>query len=289
MQPFDNLFKLNASLKKIVPISAPDDLTSSSDVGTSLPQSTTGVDHISTRPSPTPELQTVSVPQLQTTEAEIKPRDFPEVKDPSAGPSDMPEVTPPGSSSTPASPSSSTVVENSQPTSIPGSSTLEQTAIPEKTTSNPETDAKEVTKDPQLQNHLTTRVPLSTDAAQGDAIDDITPGVTTAGPSNVSPDSTKATPKPQAKPDQPPPAKPALIKPPTKPEIKPVVTPQSVNIDNPRDFQAGRKYSVRWNRISATRIKSNPAVEALMFPVVAFIFASSCFWLKDSLLQITAT
>lgn len=222
--------------KKTVPISAPDDLTSSSDVGTSLPQSTTGVDHLSTRPSPTPELQTASDPRLQTAQAEIQPGDFPEVKDPSVGPS--------GSSSAPASPSSSTGLVNSQLTSIPGSSTLEQTAIPETTTSNTETDAKEVTKDPQLQNHLTTHAPPSTDAAQGDAMDDITPGATTDGPSNVSPDSTKATLKPQAQPDQPPPAKPALIKPPTKPEIKPDVTPQSVNIDNPRDFLAGRKHFV---------------------------------------------
>lgn len=260
-----------------VPLSDTDDLTSSSDSGTTLPQPTTAADHISSQSTPTsvPQTQyfpTAPIAELETMgQVEVQPEDdiFPEAQntDPTATSADVPEVTPTASNPPVASAStgptqgSSTVLENSQVTSIPASLTLEPTPIPEATTSNPDTEinADRPTTGHPLQelDALTTPVPTPTDAVQDDTADDITPGVTAVDSLNVTPDPTKATSKPQDKPEpyKPPPAKPTLTKPSSKPEVKPLDTAQTANIDNPRDYQAGKKPSNHWDRFSTVENK----------------------------------
>lgn len=222
-------------------------IDSSADLeGTTPPQPTTA-EHISSQATPA---------QLEVTrQAEVLPEDdiSPEAQniDATAAPSDMPQATSTAPNPTVASVStgptqgSSIVLENSQVTSIPASSTLEPTAVPEATTPNPDTIINEehASTGPPLQEQdaVTTHIPAPTDAAQEDTMDDITPGVTAADSVNVTPDPTKATSNPQEKPesDKPAPAKPTLTKPNSKPEVKPMGPALTANIDDPRDYQAG--------------------------------------------------
>ncbi|XP_070688337.1 proteoglycan 4b [Pempheris klunzingeri] len=155
-------------------------------------------------------------------------------------------------------------MENSQVTI-----TVDPTSIPEATTSNPEPDdtennAEDVTTGPPISladlhpsnspaepgnlsdlDATTTRVPTSTGASQDDAADDVPPGGTTADSPKATTNPTKpspseATTKPQDKPDpyEPAPTKPTLAKPASKPETKPLDPAQTVNIDDPRNYQA---------------------------------------------------
>ncbi|KAK9519562.1 hypothetical protein VZT92_022285 [Zoarces viviparus] len=269
------------------------DSTSSSDPGTTLPHPTTAADF--SQPTPTSVPQTEYSPTADTLEletasqAEVQPEDDISSKDLTVAPSDEPEVTtlsitasytPVATISTGPTQSSSTVLENSQVTTIPAS-TLNPTPIPEATTSNEPDDTENNTdsvttgppssladlEDPPTTvspegygdlvelDALTTHIPSSTDGVQHDTTDEVTPGTTTANPVNVTPDPTKPAPsevpsKPQDQPDpnKPSPAKPTLAKPtlakPTlakpssKPETKPLDTAQTLNTDNPRDYQA---------------------------------------------------
>lgn len=235
-------------------LSDPVDPTSSPDSVTNPPQPTTA-DHISSLPTPTTAAQRAYTSAAST--AELDTAGPPEVQpegnafteatntDQTAASSDRPEVIPTASSS--PAPAASTVQESTQ-TSIPASSTLVPTSIPETTTSNQDTEieVKDVPTGPPLQelDALTTPDPMTTDSPQGDTTDDITMAVTTVEPLTVTqPDTTKATSKPQDKPDQnkPLPAKPTVSKPRSKPEIKALDATQNANIDTPRDYQAGNK------------------------------------------------
>lgn len=222
-----------------VPLSDPNVLIdSSADLeGTTPPQPTT-VEHISSQATPA---------QLEVTrQAEVLAEDdiSPEAQNIDATAAPNPTVA---SVSTGPTQGSSTVLENSQVTSIPASSTLEPAAIPEATTPNPDTIINEehASTGPPLQEQdtVTTHIPAPTDAAQEDTMDDMTPGVTTADSVNVTPDPTKASSNPQEKPEsyKPPPAKPTLTKPNSKPEVKPIGPAQTATIDDPRDYQAGKK------------------------------------------------
>ncbi|TMS20593.1 Proteoglycan 4 [Larimichthys crocea] len=274
------------SIPLISPTSYPqDDLSddandpaSSSDAGTTLPQPTTAVDHVSSQPAPTSVPQTGNSPTANTpeidiiTEAQSKDDIFPEAQN--TDPSDKPEVITTDavtSVSTGPTQGSSTVLENTEITTISASTTLHPTPTP--TISNPEPDdteiqAEDVTTQPlgtcQNPDALTTHIPTSTKPVQ----DDVTPGVTTTDPPNVTTDPTKpttseATSKPQdlkPKPYKPPPAEPTAAKPTAakpsskpepykplpsepavakpKPETKPLYTEQTLNREEPRDFQA---------------------------------------------------
>uniref|UniRef100_UPI0037E7F2D4 proteoglycan 4b n=1 Tax=Semicossyphus pulcher TaxID=241346 RepID=UPI0037E7F2D4 len=251
------------------PTKSPDvsDTTSS---GTTPPQPTTAA--VSSRPDPPvkpqrgdspdsndPEPQTEVLPEgdispeAQNTDAPVASTDGPEVTTLQA--SNPTEA----SASLGPTPDSSTVLENSQVTTTPALSTLDPKSILEATTSdlrpddaNTEdvttglatapTDLEELSTKP---DSLTTKIPTSTDAAQDAAADAVTPEGPTSDPLNVTPDPTKPTPseatsKPQEKPDlfKPIPVKPVLAKPSSKPETKPLDQAQTLNIDDPRDYQA---------------------------------------------------
>ncbi|XP_068563696.1 proteoglycan 4b isoform X2 [Cebidichthys violaceus] len=254
------------------------DSTSSSDPGTTLPHPTTAADF--SQPTPTSVHQTeysptANTPELETAnQAEVQPEDDIFSEDPTVAPSDEPEVTTLSktASYTPVAPistgptqGSSTVLENSQVTTIPAS-TLNPTPIPEATTSHElddtENNTESVTTDPPSSladledpptsvspegygdlaelDALTTHIPSSTDVVQLDTTNEVTPGKTTANPLNVTPDPTKSAPskvpsKPQDQPDpyKPSPAKQTLAKPSSKPETKPLDTAQTLNVDDP--------------------------------------------------------
>ncbi|XP_042370792.1 proteoglycan 4b isoform X2 [Plectropomus leopardus] len=229
------------------------DATSSSDAGTTLPQYSTAADHVSSPTTPTTAPQTEYSPTANTPElgtvgqAEVQP------EDPTVASSDEPKATtlpvstPPVSTGTPQG--SSSVLENSQFTTISASSTLDSTSVPETTTSipgpddtvNTDTGTPSSLADPEYPSTsvspagpgdmpdpdtLTTNTPTTTNTDQDDTTADITQGVTTDGSLNVTPDPTKApeaTSKPQSKPYKPLPAKPAPAKPaPAKPApVKP--------------------------------------------------------------------
>lgn len=260
-----------------VPLSDTDDLTSSSNSGTTLPQPTTEFDHVSSQPSPasvpqTGHSPTANIPELETLgPAEVQPEDDiltqAQNMDPTAASSDMPEVTstasspPVASESTAPTQGSSIVPENSEVTSISASSTLEPTLVPEAITSNPDTEinAEDVATGPPLQELevVTNHIPTSTDAVQDDTVDDSKTVVTTVGSVTITPDPTKATLKPQGKPEpyKPLPAKPTLTKPDSKPDTKPLDTAQAAQVDDPRDYQAGKKSSYHWDRFSTIESK----------------------------------
>ncbi|XP_029285244.1 LOW QUALITY PROTEIN: proteoglycan 4b [Cottoperca gobio] len=212
-------------------------------------------------------------------EAEVQPEDDMFPTDPTVASSDEPEVTtlpdtasytPVASVSTGPTQDSSTVLVNSQGTTI-SASTLDVTHIPEATASNlgPEntenTDNATTSPPSSLADHedpstsvspagpgdvpeldaLTTLVPSVTDAVQDDRTDVTTAGVTTDDLLNVTPDPTKhapfeATSKPQDKPDPytPSPTKPTLAKPNSKPDKKPLDPVQTLNINDDKDYQA---------------------------------------------------
>ncbi|KAI3368187.1 hypothetical protein L3Q82_007917 [Scortum barcoo] len=198
-------------------------------------------------------------------EAQLEEDVFPEAQnaDLTDASSDNPEVAtsyPPVASEVPTE-ASSTVLENSQVTTVPTSSTLDPALIPEATTSKQEPeDTQNIAEDTAIPSpladledpsisvspaesgnlseldDLTTHIPTSTD--------DVTPGVTTANPVSATPDPTKpapseATSKPQDAPDlyKPSPAEPTPAKPSSKPETKPLDT-ATLNIDDTRDYQA---------------------------------------------------
>lgn len=157
------------------------------------------------------------------------------------------------------------VLETTQATTTSASSTADLTPNPESTTLKPEPDDTENAKDtstgPDLSTSvtpvgpgslseldiLTTHTPSSTAAVENDGKDDVTPEVTTTDPVKVTSPSSKPKPseaisKPQEKPDthKPSPTKPTLVKPTTKPDSKPQDTAQTLNTDDPRDYQAGK-------------------------------------------------
>lgn len=241
------------------------DPNSSSDSGTTFPQPTTAAEHDSSQPTPTtvPETEdspATVIPQLDTDgQAEAQPDDDspPEAQtlDPTAASSDVPEATTTASYTPVASESTGSTQD---PSTVPASSTLDSSPIPEATTSSPaaedtEVNAEDATtspplpdlEDPSEPDALTTSIPTSTDAAQDGASDDVTPGGTTADPLNIPSDPTKPTtpdatsmPQDKPKPYKPPPAKPAVAKPSSKPETKPLDPVQTLNTDDPRDYQA---------------------------------------------------
>uniref|UniRef100_A0A3Q3LC27 Proteoglycan 4b n=1 Tax=Mastacembelus armatus TaxID=205130 RepID=A0A3Q3LC27_9TELE len=175
--------------------------------------------------------------------------------------SDKPEVTTLSLST--SNPAETSVSAESTPAStMPASSTVDLGPIPEETTSTTETDVTEKTaeqattgpaSDPspsvspvQPGNSpkpevLTTHIPSSTAT---DETDNVTPQVTTTDLVRVTSDITKpqpskATSKPQDKPDlyKPSPTKPTQpAKPTDKPQTKPLDT--SLNTDDPRNYQA---------------------------------------------------
>ncbi|XP_070765717.1 proteoglycan 4b [Enoplosus armatus] len=242
------------------------DPTSSSEPGTTVPQPTAVVDHVSSQPTPPSVPQTEYSPTANPPELEMVGQEEVQPEAQTVASSDKPEITTrpftTASVSTGPTQDSTVVLENSEVTTIPAPSTLDPTPIPEATTSNPEPDdtennAEDVTagtppsladlEDPSISvtpagsgnlselDGLTTHIPSSTDAAQDDTTDDVKPGVTTADPLNVTPEPTKPTSKLQDKPDpfKPKPAKPTS----SKPETKPLDT-QTLTIDDPRNYQA---------------------------------------------------
>uniref|UniRef100_A0A4W6CWT9 Proteoglycan 4b n=1 Tax=Lates calcarifer TaxID=8187 RepID=A0A4W6CWT9_LATCA len=109
-----------------------------------------------------------------------------------------------------------TVLEMSQvTTTVPASPTSDPTPIPDTTTSNSEADDTEkkledATAGPSELDALTTHIPSSTVAEQGD----VTPQVTTAEPEKVTSDLIKPESEPTSKPqDKPDPYKPSPTKP----------------------------------------------------------------------------
>nr|XP_046247440.1 proteoglycan 4b isoform X2 [Scatophagus argus] len=236
-----------------------DDQTSTSDLGTTPPQPTTAADGVSSQPTLMSVTQaghssTASDPEIEMVGQEEKQPEgdiVPEAQstDPNVASSDVPKATVTNPSVTSASTlGSSTVLENSQEATTPASSMQNPTPIPEATTANPplpdlkDPSISEGSGNLQEPNALTTHIPRSTDAVTDDTTDGVPPEATTADPLNVTPGPTKptsseATPKPQNKP-KPPPAKPAPTKPSSKPETKPLDTSQTLNIDDPRDYQA---------------------------------------------------
>ncbi|KAG8003165.1 Proteoglycan 4 [Nibea albiflora] len=255
------------------------DPASSSDAGTTLSQPTTAADHVSSQPAPTSVAQTENSPTANTPEFEIITEVQTKV---STGPTQ----------------GSSTVLENSEVTTISASTTLQPTSTP--IVSNPEPDdteikAEDVTtrppaldlKDPSISvspagnlsepDALTTHIPTSTEPVQ----DDVTPEVTTADPPNVTTDPTKpttsATSKPQdlkPEPYKPLPAEPAVAKP--KPEAKPLDTEQTLNREEPRDYQADDN--------SDTDLCSGRPVSAVttLRNGTIVVFRGHYFWVLDS-------
>ncbi|KAM7011948.1 proteoglycan 4b [Tautogolabrus adspersus] len=171
---------------------------------------------------------------------------------------------------TEASVSTGPTQDSSAVSTSPASSTQDPTPIPTTATSalGPDVDNKEdfttepPTSLPDLEDPsigvspsdstkpsepdaLTTNLPTSTETSLDVATEDVTPAKTTADPLIVTPDPTKPTrleetSKPQDKPDlfKPKPVKPAPAKPSSKPETKPLDPAQTINVDNPRDYQA---------------------------------------------------
>ncbi|XP_060890172.1 proteoglycan 4-like isoform X3 [Labrus mixtus] len=91
---------------------------------------------------------------------------------------------------------------------------------------------------PSEPDALTVNIPTSTEASRDAPTED--QARTTADPLNVPADPTKPTrleetSKPQ---DKPKPVKPIAAKPSSKPETKPLDPAQTLNVDNPRDYQA---------------------------------------------------
>lgn len=236
--------------------------TISSDAGTTLPPTATAVQYVSSQPTSTSVPQTEPNPIANTPELETEgqAQDI----DPTEA-STTTSYPPVASVSTELTQDSSTALEDSLLTTISASTMLDPTPVPDATI-NPEPDDTENSKDvttgpssslPDLQDpstsvsptaeldSLTTHVPSLT--TQGDATDDVTPGETTADPLKVNPEPTNPQPskpssKPQVKPDpyKPLPTKPTLAKPASKPESKPLDTAQTLSVDDPRNYQAGK-------------------------------------------------
>ncbi|XP_069009312.1 proteoglycan 4b isoform X1 [Embiotoca jacksoni] len=245
----DNLFTVSPT-KVEAPTGSTDasDLTGSSDQGTTLPQPTTAADQDSSQPTSTSVPQTeastpASTPERETAgQAEINPMD-------DIFPSDEPEIT----TIPPNKQESTTVLENTDVTTIPASSMLDSTTVPEETTSNVNTESSagdattispsslgdledpSTTVSPQGPETLsqldavTTPILSATAAVQDDTTDNLTPGVTTADPLN-------ATQKPTSEPTSKPQERPEPLEP--KPETKPLDPAETLNVDDTREYQA---------------------------------------------------
>ncbi|XP_041861764.1 proteoglycan 4b isoform X2 [Melanotaenia boesemani] len=188
---------------------------------------------------------------------------------------------------------SNTVVDFSQVTTIPASSTVVSTVNPEEATSNPsiENISESVTTDPpsllaNLEDPSTNVPPAEAgDASQLDAVsthtpsvqDDITDGVKpevpTADPVKISvemtsPPTSKPTSKPQEKP------KPRKPLPTSKPETKPFDT-QTLATDNPRYYQADDSNDTNlcsgWPVSAVTTMRNGTIV----------VFRGHYFWFLD--------
>ncbi|KAM9358398.1 proteoglycan 4b [Symphorus nematophorus] len=286
------------------PTQADDLSTDASDptsLGTTAPQPTTAADHVSSQSPLTSEPQTAFSPTANSPEPEMggqteaQPEDevFPEAQntDPTVASSNEPDVTT-TAGYPPVDSASTGPAQASQVTFIPDSSTLDPTAVPEATTSDPRADDTEVnvedaTAGPEDlstsagSDAQTTHIPTTSEAVQ----DDVTVA-TTADPLNVTPDLTKptseATSKPQDKPEpykppaaKPTVAKPAVAKPSSKPETKPLAPAQTLNIDNSRDYQADDSNDT--NLCSGRPVS---AVTALRNGTIV-VFRGHYFWFLD--------
>ncbi|XP_053178597.1 proteoglycan 4b isoform X2 [Scomber japonicus] len=278
--------------------------TSLPDSGTTLPPASTEVQDVSSQPTTTSAPQTDPDPTANPPEPEPEPEVQAEDTDPTEAPTTTSDP-PVASVTTELKQDSSTGSEDSQVATTSASITLDSTPIPEGTTSNPEPDGTEgdsgdATTDPSsslpdLQDpstdgspapeldSLTTHVPLITDAPQDDTKDDATPGETTADPLQVTPEPTKPQPseptsKPQVKPvpRKPLPTKPTPSKPISKPDTKPVDPSQTLNVDNPRDYQGDDSNDT--NLCSGRPVS---AVTTLSNGTIA-VFRGHYFWFLDS-------
>ncbi|KAM6938640.1 proteoglycan 4b [Lycodopsis pacificus] len=263
------------------------DSTSSSDPATTLPHPTTAADFSQPTPTSVPQTEyspTADTPELEmASQAEVQPVDDIFSKDLTVAPSDEPEVTtlsktasytPVATISTGPTQGSSTVLENSQVTTIPAS-TLNPTPIPEATTSNEpdDTPAKPTPAKPTPAKPTPAKptpakptpakptpakptpakptpakptpakpTPAKPTPAKPTPAKPTPAKPTPAKPTPAKPTPAKPTPaKPtpaKPTPAKPTPAKPTPAKPSSKPETKPLDTAQTLNIDNPRDYQA---------------------------------------------------
>ncbi|KAL6108230.1 prg4 [Pungitius sinensis] len=190
---------------------------------------------VSSQPTATPVPQTQYSPtEVETAEQEeVDPESLPESSLLTAAPSDEPEVTslsktssyttvaPMSTEPTQAS-SSPGGLDDSQISTVPAS-TPDPTPIPEATTSNILEDA----------NKDTDSVTTGPASSLADLEDPATPTLT---PEPTKPAPSEVTPKPQDKPEAN--DKPAPAKPSSKPETKPLIPAQTLNTDNPREYQA---------------------------------------------------
>ncbi|KAL6108229.1 prg4 [Pungitius sinensis] len=156
---------------------------------------------VSSQPTATPVPQTQYSPtEVETAEQEeVDPESLPESSLLTAAPSDEPEIS-----------------------TVPAS-TPDPTPIPEATTSNILEDA----------NKDTDSVTTGPASSLADLEDPATPTLT---PEPTKPAPSEVTPKPQDKPEAN--DKPAPAKPSSKPETKPLIPAQTLNTDNPREYQA---------------------------------------------------
>ncbi|XP_041646508.1 proteoglycan 4b isoform X2 [Cheilinus undulatus] len=215
-----------------------------------------------------PEPETEATPEgdissdAQNTELTVTSTDGPEVTTPPQSTASIPTEGSVSTSPTqdPSTVSTNPVVSSTQdPTPIPTVATsvpLSDLNIKEDPTSEPPTIPSDLegtsvsvsptdsltTSEPTVP---TTNVPRPTEPSQDVATEDVTPGGTTADSLNVTPDPTQpttpeATSKPQKKPDsyKPLPVKPVLAKPSSRPETRPLDPVQTLNVDDPRDYQA---------------------------------------------------
>ncbi|XP_072245249.1 proteoglycan 4b isoform X2 [Leuresthes tenuis] len=184
---------------------------------------------------------------------------------------------------------SNTVLDISQFTTVPASSTLAPN--PEETTANPNTENNSgdiLLKEPEDPTtpvspggsgnlselvEETTHSPPSTAAVLDDTTNNVSPEVTTADALKVTmevtspPDSGPAS-KPQGKPD------PHKLTPTLKPETKPLDT-QTLSLDNPRDYQADDSNDT--NLCSGRPVS---AVTTLMNGTMV-VFRGHYFWFLD--------
>ncbi|XP_069377806.1 proteoglycan 4b isoform X2 [Paralichthys olivaceus] len=230
---------------------APTESTGSSDPGTTLPQATTAAEQVSNQPTPTSAAQTevsatASSPEPETAgQGTVQPEDdvspaaqtthLPEASSDNAEVTTLPFTTA-ASASTELTQDDRTVVMSQSttvPITVPASSTLDLTTIPDATTSYPdpqntESSSEDSTTGPQDPSTSgspeldapTTHIPSSTSAAQDGTTDEVTPQVTTADPVRVTPDSTEQ-PQPSKPTEQPQPSTPTEQPQPSTPTEQP--------------------------------------------------------------------
>lgn len=248
-----------------------------SDLVISINPGATAVPHVSIQLSPTSALQTGPTALISTTELESSgqaPEDDivpgAQKTDPTEASSRKPEVATapfntasnlPELSVSAGLTESYTVHETTQATTAFTSSTpdlipsleSDDTENAMDTVTGPDLSTSAAPVGPETLSELdilATHTPSSTAAVQHDSKDDVTPQVTTSVPVKVTsnpskPKPSETTSKPQEKPDthKPAPTKPTLVKPTSKPNSKPLDTVQTLNINDPGDYQAGKKCS----------------------------------------------